>query len=294
MQGKKPKYWIAVILAAILAPFILFSSQLKPWHSNGSKTNLLQEIAYPFQYTFHFFGRLNRQFVRHYIMLSDVAEENTKLRKQLEGLQTRIMDYEHQIKEVHRLRKLLGFAEKYKRELRVAEVVGHPGTTHFKSLRISLGTQDDMHVGMPVVGADGVIGRIIRTGLFHSDVQMLVDSNFNLDVLLERTRVRGVLQGIGNNRCLLQLHRRAEIRIGDTVITSGITGSFPKGLPVGRVMRISYETDNVSQIITIEPWIDFQRLEEVMVVKKIDQQVEVINETAGSAWMEKTVGKVDE
>src|SRR5690606_27492566 len=125
--------------------------------------------------------------------------------------------------------------------------------------------------------------------LNYSDIQLLVDGQFKLDVLLQRTRVRGVLSGAALDQCRLQLHKRADIRIGDTIITSGIVGGFPKGLPVGRVMRITYESEHRAQKITVEPWIDYRRLEEVMILFHTDQELQKIIETAGAGWLDQSL-----
>ena len=143
---------------------------------------------------------------------------------------------------------------------------------------------------MPVLVGSGVVGRLLRIGSTFSDVQLIGDTSFNLDVIVERNRVRGVLKGIGDNRCRLLLHRHADIRINDTVVTSGITGSFPKGLPVGRVIRISYESDDVSQIITIQPWVDNYGLEEVILLRYSDPAIETISEIGGDKWLKDAVG----
>ena len=73
------------------------------------------------------------------------------------------------------------------------------------------------------------------------------------------------------------------------MVTSGIVGGFPKGLPVGRVMRITYETDNVAQSVTVEPWVDHRRLEEVMIILNPDPELEKIAETAGPSWTARAV-----
>ena len=78
-----------------------------------------------------------------------------------------------------------------------------------------------------------------------------------------------------------------DVKIGDTVITSGIVGGFPKGLPVGRVTKVSYETNELSQIVMIEPWADYRKLEEVLIIKNDDKFMNIILETAGSGWLEK-------
>ena len=168
----------------------------------------------------------------------------------------------------------------------VAEVVGSSSYSAFRSLRINKGRGDGVSVGMPVVTDKGVVGRIIRTGKKFSDIHLLSDSSFNVDILLQRTRVRGVLQGYGNHS-VLTLNRRAEIRIGDTVITSGVVGGFPKGLPVGRVVKISYESDHISQSIRVDPWVSFDRVEEVIILEQHDPEIQKIIESAGKDWIER-------
>ena len=282
------KLLVAVFISAVLAPFVFFSSSLKPWQGDTPVMTVWHELLYRVDYARHLLVDGVSDIWGRYVDLTDVSEQNKALRGQLAMLQSRVMDYEEQIEENRRLRKLLGFAENYDRRMLVAEVIGHYNQFPYHGIRISRGEFHGLKVGMPVIAADGIVGRIVRTGSAFSDVQLMVDANFNLDVLLQRTRVRGVLAGTAGDHCRLNLHKRAEIRIGDTVITSGIVGSFPKGLPVGRVIRISYDTDAVSQNITIEPWVDYRRLEEVMVLNYQDLELQRILETAGNGWIEKT------
>ncbi|MEZ4741723.1 MAG: rod shape-determining protein MreC [Bdellovibrionota bacterium] len=284
---------VAMAISALIAPFIFYSSSRTPWISKSPGGSLWQELLYPVEYTWHQTSTGITNFWQHYIELSQTAKENDILRKKLARLQIRIMDYEHQVNEAKRLRKLLGFYEQKPHPLIAAEVVGSYANSRFKTLRVTRGSLDGISIGMPVIAADGIIGRVIRTGLKFADVQLLEDSNFHLDVLLERTRVRGVLQGIANNRCRLLLHRRADIRIGDTIITSGIISGFPKGLRVGRVTKINYESDRISQVVTVEPWVDYRRQEEVLIIKTSDKEFRKIIETAGKDWIDKTVGKAN-
>ncbi len=146
---------------------------------------------------------------------------------------------------------------------------------------------------MPVVTPEGIVGKVIRTGTDYSDVQLLADTNFNIDILLQRTRVRGVLRGLSGTRCTLNLNQKAEVRIGDTLVSSGVVGSFPKGIPVGQVIRISYEADNVSQVITVDPWVDYRRVEEVFVIESEDRELAKLTETVGFDWLEKTIRTSD-
>ncbi len=285
-KSKARFFWRLVLVASLLSPFVFFSSALNPWSTGSALTLVAQEILYPFEYVWDngsgFVGRV----WNHYFALTGVAKENTQLKSDVAVLKTKLLDYEDKLQEIARLRNLLGFTQHFQGAHLVAEVIGARSYPSFKTLRVSKGKRDGVKVGMPVVTAEGVVGRVIRTGQKFADVHLLVDANFNLDVLLQRTRVRGVLKG-ADTHALLKLNRRAEVRIGDTLITSGIIGGFAKGLPVGKVVRISYESDNISQTITVEPWTDFDRIEEVIVLENHDQELQKIIETAGESWLDK-------
>lgn len=284
---------MALIVSAVVAPFVFFSFPSKAWRGEGGQTMVvfLQDAIYPLERGWHGLTSSIHQWWNTYLSVSQAARENLMLRDHLAGLQTRIMDYEEQVLENERLRRLLGFAGRSEKKLIAAEVIGHNQISQFESIRITRGSSDGVRPGMPVVAADGVVGKVIRTGRHFSDVQLLVDSDFHIDVLLQRTRVRGVLSGHAHGHCTLQLHKRVEISIGDTLITSGIVGGFPKGLPVGRVMRITYETENVAQSIAVEPWVDHRRLEEVMVILSPDPELEKVIETAGPTWIESSIAR---
>jgi rod shape-determining protein MreC len=288
MRSQKKSIYIGLLVIGLISPFIFVSSSLRPWGDHGL-ARLAQELINPIEYLWFATTSSVSQVWANYVSLSRASIENKMLKTKLGEMATRTADYEEQAKEITRLRNLLGFAQHYDRRLLVAEVMGGAKTSPFLSLRISRGIDHGVNVGMPVVTPEGVVGKIIRTGSDYSDLQLLTDPNFSIDVLIQRTRVRGVLRGLSGVRCTLNLNQKAEVRIGDTLVSSGIVGGFPKGLPVGQVIRISYETDNVSQVITIEPWVDYRRVEEVFVVESEDQELAKIVETAGFDWLEKSI-----
>ncbi len=289
MNHRSRIFWRTVLISSLLSPFVFFASSMQPWNSSSTIGLLFQELVYPFEYTWDISCEFVKNTWGHYISLSDTAKENTQLHSELTVLKTKLLDYEEKVQEISRLRKLLGFVQHYEQNHIVAEVIGSSYNTSFRALRINKGLWDGVKVGMPVVTAGGVVGRIIRTGKKFADVHILVDSNFNIDILLQRSRIRGVLKGFGNYS-ILTLNRRAEIRIGDTVITSGIIGGFPKGLAVGRVVKISYESDHISQSIKVEPWVDFDRVEELVVLETQDPEIQKIIESAGKDWFKEQIG----
>ncbi len=280
-----------MLASALVAPFIFFSSPLRSWQNPHWFFTLLQDAIHPVERVWHNTTEGVTSWWHTYINLTRAAGENDELKQKLNQLEARILAFDEQMLENQRLRKLLGFSSRSEKKLLAAEVVGHNPFATFEALRISRGALDGIRAGMPVVAADGIVGKIIRAGQTFSDVQLLVDSDFHMDVLLQRTRVRGVLSGATKGHCILQLHKRVEIRIGDTLITSGIVGGYPKGLPVGRVIRITHETENVAQSVTVEPWVDHRRLEEVMVIVSPDPELETILEAGGPQWSQRALNK---
>ncbi|MBC7658356.1 MAG: rod shape-determining protein MreC [Chitinophagaceae bacterium] len=285
-RSKAKIYWRVILVASLLSPFVFLSSTMRPWISSSHGLLLGQEILYPFEYIWDSGTHGISSVWRHYIDLTRVSETNTRLDKEISLLKSQMLDYEEKQSEIGRLRGLFGFAQHFQGSHIVAEIVGSQSYPNFKTMRISKGNADGVHVGMPVVTAEGVVGRVIRAGLKFADVHLLVDTNFNVDILLQRTRIRGVLKG-SDTDCVLKLNRRDEVRIGDTLITSGIVGGFSKGLPVGKVIRIAYESDNISQTVTVEPWVNFDRIEEVIVLDNHDKELQKIMETAGEDWLNK-------
>lgn len=290
----KPKVrlvWKIVLVCSLLSPFAFLSSTLNPWGRKNPGGYLAQEIVYPLEIAWDRTTSFFRNTWNYYFALSKTAKENEKLKAELTELKVKLLDYQEQQNEITRLRGLLGFAEHFKKEHIVAEVVNGSRADPFHMIRVARGSLDDVEIGMPVVTAQGIVGRVIRTGLKHADVQLLVDSNFNLDILVQRNRIRGVLKGSAGNTCILKLNKSADIRIGDTVITSGIVGGFPKGLPVGRIVRVSYEADHISQTVTVDPWANHRSLEEVIILKTHDQELQKIMNTAGNSWLNKALDR---
>jgi rod shape-determining protein MreC len=289
MNQKRLRFWL-MAAGVFVAPLMFFSTQFAPWtDGTASRTaTLVQDISYPFAWAWHEMSTGLENSWERYFDLSGKSKQNFQLKQEITELKSRLLDYDERLNEVNRLRQLVGFTQSIPDKFVAAEVLTGQRSLPFKTIRISKGSLDGIKAGMPVVAANGVVGKVIRAGFKFSDVQLLVDYDSNIDVLVQRNRIRGVLGGYANENCRLNLQRSAEIRIGDTLVTSGIVGSFPKGIPVGKVIRISFETDNVSQVITVEPWVDHRRLEEVIVLLREDPELSRIAEAGGADWIEKS------
>jgi rod shape-determining protein MreC len=182
--------------------------------------------------------------------------------------------------EAERLRKLLGFAEQSgQRHYLGARVIGvRLGTVGRQLLTVDRGSDDGLAPMMPVVVAEGVVGRVHAVSARSADVLALTDLNSSIAVRVERTRARANVRGTGRpDVCRLDYALRTEDVIeGDPVVTSGTDGVFPRGLPVGKVTQLDRRGHGLFQDAKVVPAVDVTRLEEVLVLTSWEQPAEVL------------------
>jgi rod shape-determining protein MreC len=121
---------------------------------------------------------------------------------------------------------------------------------------------------MPVVVAEGVVGRVIKSASHESKVLLATDGSSAIAGLVQRTRARGICRGQGNQLSFDFAMHWEEIEEGDLIVTSGTGGVFPKGLTVGTVSRVSAGGFGLFKSVEVTPAVDFYRLEEVLVLLK--------------------------
>ncbi|MBC62364.1 MAG: rod shape-determining protein MreC [Zetaproteobacteria bacterium] len=271
IKGKGPVRFF-ILTAIFVVPLFFFSSSIRPWKINSDHLLMrLQELVYPFELSLMNGSKALENIWNQYIALHKTSLENLSLKRENQSLRQKLLSYENYSDELKRLRKLFRFSDELNmHETVAAEVVSYHSQSGFSSLRVAKGQNDEIKIGMPVIASAGIVGRVLRLGRNFSDIQELSDSSFSMDVLIERTRVRAILKGAGGSLCKVYIHRRVDVKIGDTLISSGFIGGFPKGIPVGRVVKISYDLDEVSQVLTVNPEVETNTLEEVIIVKKTE------------------------
>lgn len=176
------------------------------------------------------------------------------------------------LQENARLRAMVGFAAAHPRlELEPAKVIGADLTPWFRvtSLRVASGSSQ-VAVGQPVVSSAGVVGSVSEVAGGIVQVTLAVDPRSSIDVVVQRNRARGVVQGLGHSEDyqsrIAYLLRRDEVKEGDLLVTSGIGGKFPPDLIVGRISKLVSSKQGLFQEATAEPAVDFGRLEEVYII----------------------------
>ena len=210
-----------------------------------------------------------------YINLVHTERDNEELRRENAKLREENIGLQGILQQNARLTKLVGFKQQrpiYK--LEPARVIAADMSPFFRVLRLRIETEtDEIQPEMPVVSSDGVVGRIERVEGKYCDVMLSVDVRSKIDIMTQLNRSRGILVGTGDDSKyearIAYLLRRDEVEEGELVVTSGRAGTFPKELPVGRITSIDTKTFGLYQKVTVEPIVDFSRLEEVYVITGI-------------------------
>lgn len=190
---------------------------------------------------------------------SDLLAENLRLRAEL------VRQEEYRL-ENERLKRLLEFSDRQPTPGVAARVIGVDATNWFSTVLIDKGRTEGIAEGMTVVNDQGLVGRVVRSGPHSSRVLLVTDASSAVATLVERTRTRGVARGTGEGLSLEYVALPEEVEPGDVVISSGLGGVFPKGLPLGTVASVSRGGFGMFQTISVVPAVDLTRIEEVLVV----------------------------
>jgi rod shape-determining protein MreC len=215
-----------------------------------------------------------------YVALRGAHDRAGKLAGEVRTLQLERQQLIGERAEAERLRKLLAFAqESPDRRYVGARVIGvRLGTAGLQLLTIDRGSNDGVARMMPVVVAEGVVGRVNAVAGASADVLVLTDRNSSIAVRVDRTRARANVRGLGKpDGARLEYALRTEDMIeGDLLVTSGTDGVFPRGLPVGKVTQLDRAGHGLFQDARVIPAVDVTRLEEVLVVTSWERSGEVM------------------
>lgn len=229
---------------------------------------LLISLTAPGLQALHYAGGGLKRVWTQYFYLVGVQRENQLLRQRLEEAQQMEARYQEAVKAVQRLEALLDLKRQLALPVIGARIVAYDPSLWSRAAIIDQGKAAGVEVGQAVVAPGGIVGRIIEVYPRHAKVMLIVDRLSGADALIQRTRVRGILQGKGANRSALEyIPKSADVQVGDLVVSSGLGGIYPAGLVFGRVVAANKRGAGVFQDVEVVPAVDLSALEEVLVVK---------------------------
>lgn len=216
-------------------------------------------------------------FWNRHMYLVGVEEENVRLRAERDRLREERSRLLSIMQENARLRALVGFAEAHPQyQLAPAKVISRDVNEFFRviHIRIDAGTSR-VRPGMPVVTSAGLVGHVESVDGRFAQVQLTVDRRSSVDIVVQRNRARGILEGQGHAKDyharVAYLLRRDEVRVGDVLVTSGVSGETPPDLVVGFIAEVNDRNYGLYQEVVVEPSVDFSRLEEVWVISGVQE-----------------------
>ncbi len=270
MSFKRYRDWIIVVLALAVPFWFLRASMKDPRQATGAD-RVLVEISTPIQYAAAALARGISSLWGDYVYLVDVKKDNASLSSQNARLRERVLELESLEAENRRLKRLLDLKADSEREVVTAAVIGKETNEFFRVLRVTLDRSSPaLEPNLPVLHPDGIVGTTQKISGDTVDVLLVVDASLAVDVTVERTGARGILKGTGNVReysCRVQYMERVdEVAVGDKLVTSGIGRSFPKGLDVCTVSKVTKRDFGIYQDVLCTPTVDFSRIEEVVIV----------------------------
>ncbi len=258
---------LASALCLALATGLLVQSSRTPTRTDRLGRFFLELMA-PLERSAAALGRVVSGSWRGVADLVHAQSENAVLRDRTRRLEQELDRLGEVDLENARLRQLLEFRRTLQGELVTARVIGRDATGLARTLTLDRGESDGVARGAAVLAPEGVVGQVFLVSRHAARVLLVSDHNSGVDALVQRTRARGIVQGTIEGGCALNYVKRTEdVQVGDELVTSGLDGIFPKGLPVGRVTGIDKSGKGLFQSADVKPRVDFDRLEEALVTR---------------------------
>src|SRR5579863_45481 len=279
MESVLGRYRNLIILVGVLFLQVLgLATQVKRGGNNDLESTRLIRIwvvgaITPFERGLIWIENGTGNLWHNYFYLRGVRAENRELRQQIEQMRLQQVRLSEDAAQARRLQSLLAFKEQFISRTVAAQVIGSSGSDLSRIVYIDKGENAGIRKDMAVITADGIVGKVLLVYPSVAQVLVINDQSSGVGVLLENTRLQGVLRGTANGEVVLErVMSDEQVPIGEPVLTSGGDQIFPKGLPVGTVTRVGSGKDLFLNI-KVKPAANLSKLEEVLVlVEKQERQ----------------------
>lgn len=256
-----------IVVLSLLFVLMSFSSQTR--YVGETRTmfeRTVMTIFSPVPKFVNWVGGTAQDMHHGYLDMRRAVNENVELRRKVASLTTENLKLRQSESDLRRLRSLLAYAESFNMETSMAQTIMLDTAGRFKSIIIDRGASDGVQVNDVVANANGLVGRVVLTTNDLAKVQLVTDNNCSVGSLVERTRRQGVVRGNGGTAVqMFDIPALSDVQPGDRVLTAGIDGIYPKGIPIGTVLRAD-PGQSLFKSVTVKPAVDFGGIEEVIVI----------------------------
>jgi rod shape-determining protein MreC len=228
---------------------------------------IVLEIATPMQDLLAAPADAGKRLWADYVVLLEVREENLRLQERVVALEEENLQYREALVASGHLQQIVAMRHRFEMPMLPSDVVGLDVMPWFRAVLVDRGVSHGVRAGNPVITAEGVVGLVTATSKNAAKTMLLLDRQSAIDGIVQRSRARGIARGRGTDQLAFEfVVRGGDVRVGDVVITSGLGGVFPKGLRIGEIVEISDSAGQLLQTATLQPSVDFGRLEQVFVM----------------------------
>ncbi|MBR1830270.1 MAG: rod shape-determining protein MreC [Atopobiaceae bacterium] len=223
--------------------------------------------------------------------LTTDQETLSELRAENQQLRARNAELEEAALTTGRLESLIDLKNTYSLTSTGARIISNSSDSWTATVVLDKGTTSGVAVGMPVTDSVGVIGQVIACGPTTATVRLISDESSGVSAMVQSSRAQGVLKGSATGSLRLTLIRTDQtVAVGDTVVTSGLGGVFPKGLPLGKVVSVEKPTGAPYYDIVVEALSSAESLEEVLVITSVSAEQQATAEDIAEADAQETSG----
>jgi rod shape-determining protein MreC len=218
-----------------------------------------------------------RGFFENYVDLIGVRAENRRLRRRIAEIESENLQFREALVASGHLSRIASMRDEIEIPMLPAEVVGLDVAPWFRSVLVDRGESHGVKPGQPVITHEGVVGVVTATSSHAAKTMLVLDRQSAVDALIQRSRARGVVRGIGREQLEFEfVVRGADVAPGDEIVTSGLGGIYPKGLQLGRVVELREAGGRLTRIAVVEPAVDLGQLEQVFVMLRRGPQMDLL------------------
>lgn len=244
----------------------------------GSTLNTVQRLFYKSGYNVN-------ESLSFIFNFSKVKKENEELKKRNDELEQKALEHDTLLKENESLREALNFkSQRSEYDYIGSNIISRSGGNYLDGFIVDKGTKNGVKKGMVVITPKGLVGQVTSTAANWAEVQSVSNENIAVSAMVEATNdTSGIVRGYkdADNKLLAKLYylpEDSQIKIGDVILTSGYGNLYPKGLRIGKVIDIEEDKGKLMKNAVLEPYVDFNRLEQVLIVvpkeiREIDTKV---------------------
>jgi rod shape-determining protein MreC len=251
-----------LLFAVLVALLIMLSLQApSPGAGGNLLENVLLRVVAPVTHSVAAVSSGARGAQESLKSRETLARENRTLTRDVQRLELEVLRLSRLEQEMERLGAALDYSRATEGRLRVADVVYADHASWLRTLILYTG-ENEAEINQPVISDAGLVGRVVEVVPGYAKVQLVTDRAAAVGAMIRRTRRQGVVRS-GRQRLELDfLPRQADVQVGDRVVTSGIDGIYPRGLPLGSVVSVD-DGDELFLEVGLEPAVDFGSLDQV-------------------------------